>query len=72
MTQLWDDLTVREHLKFYARLKGVPSGEIVAAVQQTAQKVDLDGDAFNMLAHSLSGGQKRRLSLGIALIGTTS
>jgi ABC-type multidrug transport system ATPase subunit len=38
-TQLWDDLSVREHLQFYARLKGVKPQEMVAAVQQTAQKV---------------------------------
>ena len=62
---------MREHLRFYARLKGVAVKELVAAVQQTAQKVDLDGDAFNMPAASLSGGQRRRLSLGIALIGRT-
>lgn len=37
--QLWDDLSVREHLQFYARLKGVKQQEMVAAVQQTAQKV---------------------------------
>ena len=66
---VWDDLTVREHLSFYARLKGVQERAIRAAVQQTAQKVDLDGDAFNMLATSLSGGMRRRLSLAIALIG---
>ena len=41
-----------------------------AAAQQTAQKIDLDGDALNMNASLLSGGQRRRLSLGIALIGT--
>jgi ABC-type multidrug transport system ATPase subunit len=47
----------------------VPEREVVAAVQRTAEKVDLDGDPFNMLASTLSGGMKRRLSLGIALIG---
>ena len=67
---LWDDLTVREHLLFYARLKGVSGAMLSAAAQQTAQKIDLDGDALNMNASLLSGGQRRRLSLGIALIGT--
>jgi hypothetical protein len=35
-------------------------------------QVDLDGDAFNVPSSSLSGGQRRRLSLGIALIGVLS
>ena len=61
---------MREHLLFYARLKGVSGAMLSAAAQQTAQKIDLDGDALNMNASLLSGGQRRRLSLGIALIGT--
>jgi ABC-type multidrug transport system ATPase subunit len=40
-----------------------------ACVQQVAEKVELDGDNFRQPASKLSGGQKRRLSIAIALIG---
>lgn len=66
---VWSDLTVGEHLLFYARLKGAKGLEERAVVQQMAHRVQLDGDAFNMPASSLSGGMRRRLSLAIALIG---
>ena len=66
---VWDDLTVREHLSFYASLKGVPSHRTRAEVQQVAEKVALDGDQFDTFAKRLSGGERRRLSLGIALLG---
>jgi len=66
---VWGDLNVADHLLFYARLKGVDKVHETAAVQRTAEKIGLDGDAFHMAASTLSGGQLRRLSVGIALIG---
>lgn len=66
---VWEDLTVREHLSFYAHLKGVPSRRVKAEVQQVAERCALDGDQFDSLAKRLSGGERRRLSLGIALLG---
>lgn len=67
--RLRSDLTVREHLFFYARLKGVPLRRLAAAVQTIAEKTGLDGDSFGLVASALSGGQRRRLSCGIALMG---
>eukprot|EP00004_Rigifila_ramosa_P009639 TRINITY_DN2126_c0_g1_i2.p2 TRINITY_DN2126_c0_g1~~TRINITY_DN2126_c0_g1_i2.p2 ORF type:complete len:624 (+),score=164.82 TRINITY_DN2126_c0_g1_i2:3710-5581(+) len=66
---VWDELTVSEHFTFYARVKGIPPSEERACVMSVATKVGLDGDAYGMTAKSLSGGMRRRLSLGIALIG---
>jgi ABC-type multidrug transport system ATPase subunit len=55
-------------LYFYARLKGV-----LAKDEQTAVKASLDtvalGPFENRLTKGLSGGEKRRLSIAIALIG---
>ena len=67
---VWTDLTVREHFLFYARLKGIEGKKIVPSVQGTAEKVSLDGDSFGSAASGLSGGQRRRLSCGIALLGS--
>lgn len=61
-----DLLTTREHLEFYARAKGVPS--IEDDVNTVMKKVGLDIYAAR-LASKLSGGNKRKLSLAIALLG---
>jgi len=59
-------MTTREHLEFYGRAKGVLS--INRDVDLIMRKIGLK--AFeNCHASKLSGGNKRKLSLAIALIG---
>ncbi|XP_076468682.1 phospholipid-transporting ATPase ABCA3-like [Babylonia areolata] len=65
---LFDSLTVDEHLTFFARLKGCPRSEISAAVAHMAKEVGLESKR-SAQSHTLSGGQKRKLGVGIALIG---
>lgn len=65
---LWNDLTVREHLLFYARLKGIDSGEESEHVDRLIAEVGLS-KAKNKRADALSGGMRRRLSIAIALVG---
>lgn len=43
-------------------------GDVKRQVIETAKEVDLEAKQFSA-AGSLSGGQKRKLSVGIALIG---
>lgn len=62
------NLTPREHLSFYARIRGIPSNKVGETVEQTLQEVDLKSKG-DTKAVELSGGQKRKLSIGIALIG---
>jgi len=65
---LWETLTVEEHLLFYTRLKGVaPSLE----KEHTAMWLRQLGLTFakDRLSKDLSGGMKRRVSIGIALVG---
>ncbi|KAG0204882.1 hypothetical protein BGX28_003341 [Mortierella sp. GBA30] len=65
---LWDDLTVGEHLYFYARLKGVAASDERAAVVASLNAVSLI-PFEDRLTKGLSGGEKRRLSIAIALVG---
>jgi ATP-binding cassette subfamily A (ABC1) protein 3 len=61
-----DTLSVREHLAFYARIRGV--ADVSGAVEAMIRSVGLQPFADRM-ADKLSGGNKRKLSLAMALIG---
>lgn len=61
-----DQMTVREHLEFYAKVRGIP--DVDHNVAQILHAVGLEAFSTRM-AHALSGGNKRKLSLGIALMG---
>lgn len=61
-----DAMTVREHLAFYAAARGVP--DVQANVTAVLSSTGLVRFA-DRLASKLSGGNKRKLSLGIALMG---
>jgi ABC-type multidrug transport system ATPase subunit len=61
---LWPDLTVEEHLFFYARLRGVPISREEEAVNKSLDSVKLQKLRFN-LSKNLSGGEKRRLSIAV-------
>jgi ATP-binding cassette, subfamily A (ABC1), member 3 len=64
-----DRMTVAEHLHFYAKIRGVQ--QPAHNVQAVMQAVGLTQYADRM-AEKLSGGNKRKLSLGIALMGNPS
>ena len=65
---VWSELSVEEHLFFQARQRGVPPPNVYAEVQRVAVQIGLDGDSFRSAAGQLSGGQRRRLSIGMAII----
>ena len=65
---VWSELSVEEHLFFQARQRGVPASNVYAEVQRVAIQIGLDGDSFRSAAGQLSGGQRRRLSIGMAII----
>uniref|UniRef100_A0A8C5ANL4 ATP-binding cassette, sub-family A (ABC1), member 4b n=1 Tax=Gadus morhua TaxID=8049 RepID=A0A8C5ANL4_GADMO len=61
-------LTGREHLYLYARLRGVPESEIPRVAAWGIQKLGLTEYA-GRCAGTYSGGNKRKLSTAIAMIG---
>ncbi|KAJ7083358.1 hypothetical protein B0H15DRAFT_422992 [Mycena belliarum] len=64
-------LSVREHLEIYGRLKGLRSGDLHSSVDSLLLATGLNLYA-DRLASKLSGGNQRKLSLAIALMGNPS
>uniref|UniRef100_A0A2I3SKW0 ATP binding cassette subfamily A member 3 n=1 Tax=Pan troglodytes TaxID=9598 RepID=A0A2I3SKW0_PANTR len=64
---LFDNLTVAEHLYFYAQLKGLSRQKCPEEVKQMLHIIGLE-DKWNSRSRFLSGGMRRKLSIGIALI----
>ncbi|XP_070383250.1 phospholipid-transporting ATPase ABCA3-like isoform X2 [Dermacentor albipictus] len=65
---LFDELTVEEHLYFFYSLKESPEVSWKAHVNDVLTSVDLT-EKRSALAKDLSGGMKRKLSLGNSMIG---
>ena len=61
---VYEDLTVAENLRYFARVLGTPEDESDAVLAT----VDLEAEG-DRLVSSLSGGQRSRVSLGTALLG---
>ncbi|XP_044152049.1 ABC-type organic anion transporter ABCA8-like [Bufo gargarizans] len=64
----FDYLTVRENLELFSRMKGIAATEVKSEVDRVLSDLHM-----NMIegvkASKLSGGQRRRLSVAIALLG---
>jgi ATP-binding cassette subfamily A (ABC1) protein 3 len=65
---LTDLLTPVEHIKFYAALRGVPNESMSKVVDILITLCEL-ADYRDVCAHALSGGNRRKLSVAISLIG---
>ncbi|XP_009696182.1 PREDICTED: ATP-binding cassette sub-family A member 9-like [Cariama cristata] len=64
----FEALTVKENLRTFAHIKGIERKEVEQEVQKVLTMLDLT-DLQDVHANTLSGGQKRKLSLGIAILG---
>lgn len=62
---VYDDLTVAENLRFFARVLDLPVG----AAERAADSVGLAG-GLDQVVGRLSGGQRSRVSLAVALLRT--
>ena len=66
---VWPTQSVRRHLEFYARLKGIV--DPAKAAKEMAVAVGLgENDVYTRKAASLSGGMRRRLSIAVSLLGS--
>ena len=60
---VYDDLTVEDNLRYFARLYGAPRERIARAIETVGL-----GDHSTKLVRNLSGGQRTRASLATALL----
>ncbi|KAK7195511.1 ATP-binding cassette subfamily A, member 1 [Novymonas esmeraldas] len=68
---VWSLLTVEEHITFYARMKGSNSMNVQSKVNHVIDLVDLH-EKRHCKASNLSGGQRRRLCVAIAMVGDST
>ena len=61
-------MTGRELLRMFANMRGIPETEIEVTVNETLRNLNLEENA-DKLCGSYSGGNKRKLSTAIALVG---
>jgi ABC-2 type transport system ATP-binding protein len=61
---VYGDLTVRENLRYFARILDVPSARGEDAIEVVALESQAD-----QVVHTLSGGERSRVSLATALLG---
>lgn len=61
-------LTSKEHLELYAAIKGIPSNLVEKLVDQKIKEMDLT-KFRNICAGTYSGGNKRKLSVALAMLG---
>ena len=64
---LYEDLSVRENLEFYAGIYVVPRASLAARVSELIAMAGLQGRETQLAAH-LSGGWKQRLALSCAIV----
>ncbi len=66
------NLSAREHLQLFARIKCVKKSEINRVVELLIQRIGLQSGIEDRVSKGYSGGNKRKLCVGMALIGRGS
>jgi ABC-2 type transport system ATP-binding protein len=61
---VYDDLSVRENLRYFAAVLGAPAGDVARVVSEVGLESHSDE-----VVNRLSGGQRSRASLAVALLG---
>jgi ABC-type multidrug transport system ATPase subunit len=64
----FDTLTTQQHLELFARLKGLSRRQAIVATAEIGEVLGLT-EHFMKPVGSLSGGQRRRILIGLALVG---
>merc|ERR1711871_810888 len=65
---LWEEVSPRQHLVAFANIRGVPKENVETVVTALLERLDISHKA-NAPSKTLSGGQKRKVSIAMAVIG---
>jgi ABC-2 type transport system ATP-binding protein len=65
---VYGDLTVRENLRYFARVVGAPPGSVEKAIETVGLTEQAD-QVVGTFSGGLSGGERSRVSLATALLG---
>ena len=65
---LWEEVSPRQHLVAFANIRGVPKENVDTVVTALLKRLDINHKA-NAPSKTLSGGQKRKVSIAMAVIG---
>ena len=68
---IWDDISIEDHLYVFARLRGLKGAALQEDVRNMMNHLGFPEKARSA-AGTLSGGQKRRLCVGISMVGGNS
>ena len=64
---IYPDLTARENLNFFGQLYGIKGKDLIDRTAETLQQIGLTDRAEDVI-RTFSGGMKRRLNFGVALL----
>lgn len=64
----YEDLTAKENLFFFGQLFGMQGQVLINKVNEILEIIGLDDEKAHQYSKHFSGGMKRRLNLGIALV----
>jgi ATP-binding cassette subfamily A (ABC1) protein 3 len=65
---LYDNLTTAQHIEIISRLRGIPKDRIPDYIRALSAKVGIQSE-LDKKSNTLSGGNKRKLSLALAIAG---
>ena len=66
---LWPELTPKEHIHIFAQLHGYGPEELEDVTEQVCSQIRFTQEDRAKRSCDLSGGMRRRLSVGLAVIG---
>lgn len=64
---LYDELTARENLEFFGKIYKIPNNILKERILKILKQIGLDNEPKKLVKH-YSGGMKRRLNIGVALL----
>lgn len=65
---IYPELSSRENLRFFGEIYGLRGAELDARIEELLRFMGLENPVGRQLARTLSGGQQRRLNLGLAIL----